>query len=115
MLKMPTYNKNTHTKGKKKNYQTASLPLLFYPQTLQCPNTKQVSQRKNKQTHTNKQTKKERKKLKKKKSLAAAQQSATTSDPQHRREGLLVGKQFGQEQRPPRSAQSQRRYAQQRQ
>lgn len=48
MLKMPTYNKNKKTK------QTASLPLLFYPQTLQCPNTKQLSRRENKHTQTNK-------------------------------------------------------------
>lgn len=122
MLKMPTYNKNTHTKGKKKKKQTASLPLLFYPQTLQCPNTKQVSRRKNK--HTNKHTHTKKEKLKKKKKKVWQQ----TVFQQHNRvqpraipstggndTRLLVGKQFGQENRPPRSAQSQRRYAQHRQ
>lgn len=114
MLKMPTYNKNTHTKGKKKIIRQQVCP--FYSILKHCNAQTQSRSHKgktNKHTQTNKQKKRER--SLKKKSLAAAQQSATTSDPQHRREGLLVGKQFGQEQRPPRSAQSQRRYAQQRQ
>lgn len=77
MLKMPTYNKNTHTKGKKKK-QTASLPLLFYPQTLQCPNTKQVSRRKNK--HTNKHTHTKKEKLKKKKKFGSKQYFSSTTE-----------------------------------
>lgn len=75
MLNISTYNKK-HTKTK----QTESLPLLFYPQTLQCP-TKFLQKLK--------QVVEKKKKAAAKNSLAAKQylpQSATKSKSQHKRE-----------------------------